>query len=68
VVGLLNNLAQLLYNEPSLIVAGYFSAPLCCNRVIVLMNESRKCFSCCQSLVLLALTDSLSLNTYCFDY
>jgi len=32
------------------------------------MNKSCKCFSCCQSSIPLALTNSLSLNICCFDY
>ncbi len=40
VVGLLGNLAQLLYNEPSLMVACYFSAPRCYKCLIVSINES----------------------------
>ncbi len=68
VVDLLGHPAQLLYNEPSLIVVGCFSTPLCCNCFIVSMKESRRCFSCYHSLAPLVLTGSLSLNTYYFDY
>jgi len=68
VVGLSSNLAQLLYNEPSLMVASYFLAPPCCSCLIISMNESRRCFFCCQSSTPLVLIGPLSVNTCCFDY
>ncbi len=67
VVGLLGNPAQLLCNEPSLIVASCFLTPLCCNCLIVSIKKSRRCFFYCHSSTLLILTNSLSLNTYCFN-
>jgi hypothetical protein len=65
VVGLLNNLAQLLYYEPSLMVECWFSFPLCYKYLIVSMNKSRRSFFYCQSSTL---TSSLSLNTCCTNY
>jgi len=62
------NASQLLYNEPSLIVASCFSTPLCCSCLIISMKKSCKCSSYCHSLAHLALTDSLSLNTCCSNY
>ncbi len=66
-VGLSSNLAQLFSNEPSLIVVGCFSAPLCCSYLIVSMKESHRCSSCCHSLAPLVLIGSLSLDTCYFD-
>jgi hypothetical protein len=68
VVGLSGNPTQLLYNEPSLMVVGLFSTPLCCSCLTISMNKSLKCSSYCQSSAPLALNASLSLNTCYFDY
>ncbi len=67
-VGLSGNPSQLLYNEPSLIVASCFLTPLCCSCLTISMKKSCRWSSCCHSLTPLALIDSLSLNTCCFDY
>ncbi len=67
VAGLLGNPTQLLYNQPSLMLAGCFPTPLCCKCLIISMNKSRKHSFCCHFSTPLALTNSLSLNTCYFD-
>jgi hypothetical protein len=47
-------------------VIGCFSTPLCYKCLTISINKSHKWFFCCHSSTPLALTDSLSLNTYCF--
>jgi hypothetical protein len=65
---LLGNPTQLFYNEPSLMVLGWFLGPLCCNYPTISVNISYRNSSCCQSSTSLALTSSLSLNTCCSNY
>ncbi len=67
-VGLSSNLAQLFYNEPSLIIAGCFSTPLYCSCLIFSMKKFHRHFSCCHSLAPLVLTCSLSFDTYYSNY
>jgi len=67
-VVLLGNPTQLFYSGSSLVVVGSFSIPPHCNYFIILINESHRCYSCCQSSAPLTLTSSLSFSTCCFGY